>query len=174
MNPIAGQKRRMRMCSYFGGGSGSASAMHLCALEGQQMHIRSFSLTEVKAHMPTSLSVNSLLCDLLNHVCQPELVQKTIGDGPNTVSERVRLQTPNSVRFVRPHRVPGRELSELLSAYYLCAKTNSSNLTQNSPSLPQSLVSSLFQNSTLETVFHPFPRCWASSSHRSMCFRLWI
>ena len=27
--------------------------------------------------------------------------------------------------FFGPHRVPGRELSELLSAYYSCAKANS-------------------------------------------------
>ena len=52
--------------------------------------------------------------------------------------------------FFRAHRAPGRELSEFLSAYYLCAKANS-------PSLPQNSVSSLFRNSTLETVFRPFP-----------------
>ena len=38
---------------------------------------------------------------------------------------RARSQTPSSVRFFWPHRVPGRELSEFLSAYYLCAKANS-------------------------------------------------
>ena len=39
-----------------------------------------------------------------------------------------------------PHRVPGRELSEFLSAYYLCAKANSPSSSQNSPSLPQNSV----------------------------------
>ena len=34
--------------------------------------------------------------------------------------------------FFGPHQVPGRELSEFLSAYYLCAKTNSLSLAQNS------------------------------------------
>ena len=40
-----------------------------------------------------------------------------IGNVPNTVSE-------STVSF-GPHRVPGGELSEFLSAYYLCAKANS-------------------------------------------------
>ena len=35
-----------------------------------------------------------------------------------------------------PHRIPGRELSEFLSAYYLCAKANSPSFSQNSLSLP--------------------------------------
>ena len=59
--------------------------------------------------------------------------------------------------FFWAHRVPGSELSEFLSAYYLCAKANSPSFSQNSPSLPQNSVSSLFRNSTLETVFRPFP-----------------
>ena len=46
-----------------------------------------------------------------------------------------------------PHRVPGRELSEFLSAYYMCAKVSSVNFSQNSPSLLQNSVSSLFRNS---------------------------
>ena len=63
---------------------------------------------------------------------------------------RVRFQTPSSVSFF--------SLSEFLSAYYLCAKANSPSFSQNSPSLPQNSVSSLLRNSTLETVFRPFPR----------------
>ena len=51
------------------------------------------------------------------------------------------------------HRVPGSELSEFLSAYYLCAKANSPSFSQNSPSLPQNSVSFLLRNSTLEIVF---------------------
>ena len=65
----------------------------------------------------------------------------------------VRFQTPNSVSFFSAHWVPGSELSEFLSAYYLCARANSPSFWQNSPSLPQNSVSSLFRNSTLETVF---------------------
>ena len=65
-----------------------------------------------------------------------------IGNGPNTVSEST---------------VSNTELSEFLSAYYLCAKANSPSFSQNSPSLPRNSVSSLLRNSTLETVFRPFP-----------------
>ena len=39
----------------------------------------------------------------------------------------------------------------------LCAKANSPSFSQNSPSLPQNSVSSVLRNSTLETVFRPFP-----------------
>ena len=49
---------------------------------------------------------------------------------------QIRFRTPNSVSFLAPHRVPGRGLSEFLSAYYLCAKANSPSFSQNSPSLP--------------------------------------
>ena len=81
-----------------------------------------------------------------------------IGDGPNTVSESTVSNTEPR-KFFCPYRVPGRELSEFLSAYYLCAKANSesSSFSRNSPSLPQNSVSSLLRNSTLETVFRPFP-----------------
>ena len=74
---------------------------------------------------------------------------------------RLRFQTPKFVfEFFCPHRVLGSELSEFLSAYYLCAKSNSPSVSPNSPSWPQNSVSSLFCNSTLETVFRPFPIFW--------------
>ena len=79
------------------------------------------------------------------------------GNGPNTVSASTVSNTELS-EFFSAHWVPGSELSEFLSAYYLCAKANSPSFWQNSPSLPQNSVSSLFQNSTLETVFRPFPK----------------
>ena len=63
------------------------------------------------------------------------------GNGPNTVSESTVSNTEPRKLF-GPHRVPGRELSEFLSACYLCAKANSPSFLQNS-------VSSLFRNSTL-------------------------
>ena len=69
---------------------------------------------------------------------------------------RVRFQTPSSVTFW-PSPNSG-ELSEFLSASYLCAKASSPSFSQNSPSLLQNSVSSLFRNSTLETVFRPFPK----------------
>ena len=60
-------------------------------------------------------------------------------------------------QFLVPHRVPGRELNEFLSAYYLCANADSPSFSQNLPSLSQDSVSSLFRNNTLETVFRLFP-----------------
>ena len=65
-----------------------------------------------------------------------------VGNGPNMVSESTLSSTELS-EFFGPHRVPGRELSEFLSAYYLCAKANSPSFLRNSPSLPQNSVSSL-------------------------------
>ena len=50
--------------------------------------------------------------------------KSNIRDGPNTVSENTVSNTELS-EFFGPHRVPGRELSEFLSAYYLCDKANS-------------------------------------------------
>ena len=44
-----------------------------------------------------------------------------VGNGPNTVSESTVSNTELS-EFFGTHRVPGRELSECLSAYYLCEK----------------------------------------------------
>ena len=58
------------------------------------------------------------------------------GNGPNTVPESTVSNTELS-EFFCPHRVPGRELSEFLSAYYLCASQNSPSFSQNSPSLSQ-------------------------------------
>ena len=62
-----------------------------------------------------------------------------VGNGSNTVSESTVSNTELS-EFSCPHRVPGRELSEFLSAYYLCAKANSPSFSQNSPTLPQNSV----------------------------------
>ena len=59
-----------------------------------------------------------------------------IGDGPNTVSEGTASNTKLS-EFRCPHQVPGRELSELLSANHLCAKARSPRLSKNSLSLPK-------------------------------------
>ena len=65
-----------------------------------------------------------------------------LGDGPDRASESTVSNTKLS-EFFGPHRVPGRELSEHLSANCLCAKANSPRFSQNSPSLPQNPVSSL-------------------------------
>ena len=77
-----------------------------------------------------------------------------VGDGPNTFSESMVLSTELS-EFFCPHRVAGRELSEFLSTYYLCAKMNSPSLSQNSPNLPKNSVSSLFRHSALENNIPP-------------------
>ena len=66
----------------------------------------------------------------------------------NAVSESTVSNTELS-EFFCALRAPGRQLSEFISAYFLCAKANSPRFAQNSPSLPRNLVSSLFQNSTL-------------------------
>ena len=63
------------------------------------------------------------------------------GNGPNTVSVSTVSSTELS-EFSGPRRVPGRELSELLSAYYLCAKANSpsfffAELTKFAPKLSE-------------------------------------
>ena len=64
-----------------------------------------------------------------------------VGDGPNTVSESTVSNTRLSELF-GPRR-PGRELSEFLSAYDLCAKATSLSSSQKSPSSLQNSVSSL-------------------------------
>ena len=71
---------------------------------------------------------------------------------------RARFETPSSVSFFCPHRVPGGELSEFLSAYFLCQSELTEFFPQNSPSLPQNSVSSPVRNGTLETVFCLFPK----------------
>ena len=84
------------------------------------------------------------------------LVPSSLRNGPNTVSESTVSNTELS-EFFGAHWVPESELSEFLPAYFLCAKANSPSFSQDSPSLPQNSMSSLLRNSTLETVFRPFP-----------------
>ena len=107
-----------------------------------------YSKDELPTAFPTGVYGCALFCPLVG--------EPLVGNGPNTVSESTVSNTELS-EFFWAHRVPGSELSEFLSAYYLCAKANSPSFSQNSPSLPQNSVSSLFRNSTLETVFRPFP-----------------
>ena len=81
-----------------------------------------------------------------------------IGNGPNTVSESTVSNTELS-EFFGPHRVPGRELSELLSAYYLCAKTNSpsffAELTEFAPKLSEFFSPKQYSRNSIPL---PFPR----------------
>ena len=53
--------------------------------------------------------------ELQNHL---EWTLPCLGDGPTTASESTVSNTEISA-FFGPHRVPGRELSDFLSAYYL-------------------------------------------------------
>ena len=62
-----------------------------------------------------------------------------IGNGPNTVSGSTVSNTKLS-EFFGAHCVLGSELSEFISAYYLCVNANSPSSSQNSPSLPQNSV----------------------------------
>ena len=94
-------------------------------------------------------------------------LSKAIPNGPNTVSESTVSTTELSELF-GPQRVPGRELSEFLSAYYLCAKANSPSFLQNSTNLPPNSMCSLFRNRTLETVCACFVK-----DLRSPATRLW-
>ena len=90
--------------------------------------------------------------------CCVHVFIKTIkfGDGPNTVLESTVSNTKLSEFFLPSPSVPGRELREFLSVFDLCAKANLPSLGQNSPSLLQNSVSSLFRKSALETVFPRF------------------
>ena len=89
-----------------------------------------------------------------------------LGNGPKTVSEST---VSNTELWVFWPSVLGRELSEPVIRV---PKRNSwsPSSSKNSPSLWQNSVSSLFQNSTLETVFCPFP--WKPTLLRTWLFWL--
>ena len=65
---------------------------------------------------------------------------------------RARFQTASSVSFLALAEFRGENLSEFLSSYYVCANTELTEFFHKTHR-----VSSLFQNSTLETVSGPFP-----------------
>ena len=73
-------------------------------------------------------------CVWLPKFCRTHYYVK-LGDGPNTVSGSTASNTELS-EFFCLHRVPVRELSEFLSAYYLCELTEFS-LPQNSVRLSE-------------------------------------
>ena len=85
---------------------------------------------------PTQI-INLHQTQTLHHKCQ--VCPSSLGNGPNTVSESTVSNTKLSECF-GAHWVLGSELSEFLSAYYLCAKANSPSFSQNSPSLPRNSV----------------------------------
>ena len=67
---------------------------------------------------------------------------------------RARFQTPSSVSCFGPHRIPGRELGEFLSAYCLCAR-DSPSLTRNSVSSSETVLLNQEQKKPKEKVFGP-------------------
>ena len=94
--------------------------------------------------------------------CFLPLFHTEFGDRPNTVSESTVLNTELS-EFFCPHRVPGGELREFLSAYYWCAKANSPSFfffffRRAHRVLPENLVSSLSSKTALSKQDSaPFP-----------------
>ena len=97
-----------------------------------------------KCSRPIFQSVKSTLSDL--KTCHPmrgtpwsTAWTKLIGTG--RIRFRKKTVSNNELsEFSCPHRVPGRELSEFLSVYYMCDKANSLSFSQNSPCLPQNSV----------------------------------
>ena len=80
----------------------------------------------------------------------------SVGDRPNTVLESTVSNTELS-EFFGPRRVPGTELSEFLLAYHLCAKPTHRVFRR---------TRRVCRNSTLETVFRPFPKLSINSCIR--------
>ena len=70
---------------------------------------------------------------------------------------RVRFQTPNSVSFSGLTEFRGASSVSSSQPIICVPKRTHRVFSENSPSLPQKSVSSLPRNSTLETVFRPFP-----------------
>ena len=56
--------------------------------------------------------------------CKRSGEDNRVGDGPNTVSE-ITVSNTELSEISCPHRLPGREVSEFLSALYLRAKAKS-------------------------------------------------
>ena len=117
-------------------------------------------------------------CFFMESVAQNKINQlhidmwgQLIGNGPNTVSGSTVSNTELS-EFFGAHWVSGSELIEFLSAYDLCVNANSASLSQNSASLPQNSVSSLLRNSTLETVFRPFPSWQGKRLHSTTRWKM--
>ena len=122
--------------------------------------------------MPPLLAESSIYTTYLYHGTAPSciaiLLQKRQGSLVKGESNKESTVSNTELgEFCGPHRVPGRELSELLSAYDLRTKSNSPIFLRSSPSLPQNSVSSLFRKCTLETVFHPFPTKGAKMSTKA-------
>ena len=70
---------------------------------------------------------------------------------------RGRFQSPSSVSFLALAEFQGpNSVSSSQPIMCVCASANSLSFLQNSPSLPKSSVSFLFQSNTLRTVFHWF------------------
>ena len=71
---------------------------------------------------------------------------------------RVRFQTPNSVSLLALTEFRGENSVSSSQPIIVCKNELTEFFSQSLPILPQNSVSSLLRNSTLETVFRPFPR----------------
>ena len=80
---------------------------------------------------------------------------------------RVRFQTPNSVSFLALTEFQGDNSASCVQPIICVSIRTHQFFSQNSPSSLQNSVSSLFRNSTLGTVFHPFPNCWDNAKCRN-------
>ena len=102
--------------------------------------------------------------------CVPEIVSNCFrnavcpnssffGNGPNTVSESTASNTELS-EFFGPHRAPGRELSEFLSAYDLCQSEVTeffAELTEFAAELSQSSLPKQYSRNSIPPAFRPLP-----------------
>ena len=100
---------------------------------------------------------SALLQGSCSEVCDREADGVTWKRGENGFGEHGFKHRTQSV-FVGSSSSSGGELSGFLPAYSLRVKANSPSFAQNSPSLLQNSASSHLRNSTLETVFRPFPK----------------
>ena len=92
--------------------------------------------------------------------------------GKKTLSESTVSNTELGEFFLALTEFRGEHSASSFQPNFLCAKANSPSFWQNSPSLPQNSLSSLFRNSTLETVFHPFPIKPPSAGTWIICWKI--
>ena len=77
-------------------------------------------------------------------------------ENPLCSRKRISQSTASNIglsEFFGPHRVLGRELSELRAAYYLCAEANSPSFFAELTELPPSSVSSLLSETVLSKEY---------------------
>ena len=100
--------------------------------------------------------------NIANELEQGGQEQKNVGDGPNTVSESTVSNTELSEFFALTEFRAENSVSS--SQPIICVPKRTHRVFRRThrvcPNTQRGSVSSLLRNSTLETVFHPFPRIW--------------